>query len=99
MPPPDDTTAPTGDTECLLCKAEHITPWYLDDDMCWIAECTICTLPMVVWREHDPNPSPEVKAELPSRLAGVVDEHWLFEHWVDDEMRRIPNHYHAHARP
>ena len=26
-------------------------------------------------------------------------EHFGFEHYVDDHMRNIPDHYHAHARP
>ena len=84
---------------CPLCRAEKITPWYLDDELCWIAECSICTLPMVVLRAHDRDPGPDVKAALHQRLAGVVAEHFTFEHWVDDRMRRIPDHYHAHARP
>lgn len=87
------------DDGCLLCRAERLTPWYLDDDLCWIAECTICTLPMVVWKDHSAAPPDEVRAELHRRLATVVAEHFTFEHWVDDEMRRIPDHYHAHARP
>lgn len=88
-----------ADPDCLLCKAERITPWYLDDELCWIAECTICTLPMVVAKHHVRAPDQSTKAELHARLAAVVSEHFTFEHWIDDEMRRIPDHYHAHARP
>ena len=33
------------------------------------------------------------------QLAAVVGEHFEFEHYVDDNMRNIPDHYHAHARP
>lgn len=94
-----DVSGPEPDPECLLCQAEKITPWYRDDELCWIAECTICVLPMVVWKSHDPGPDPATKAELHGRLAGVVGEHFTFDHWIDDEMRRIPDHYHAHARP
>ena len=54
---------------------------------------------MVVWRAHDPEPPAEVKAELHARLAAVVEQHFEFEHYVDDHMRNIPDHYHAHARP
>ncbi len=92
-------SGPRHDPECLLCQAEKITPWYLDDELCWIAECTICVLPMVVWKSHDPDPDAATKAELHRRLAEVVGEHFTFDHWIDDEMRRIPDHYHAHARP
>ena len=40
-----------------------------------------------------------VKAALHERLAAVVTHHFEFEHYVDDNMRNIPDHYHAHARP
>ena len=84
---------------CDLCEAARITPWFHEDDLCWIAECEICSVPMVVWKQHDPTPSAEVKAMLHERLAVVVATHFDFEHYVDDNMRNIPDHYHAHARP
>jgi hypothetical protein len=84
---------------CELCEAAKITEWFYEDDLCWIAECEICAVPMVVWREHDASPSDEVKAALHDRLAAVVTLHFEFEHYVDDHMRNIPDHYHAHARP
>jgi len=87
------------DPQCPLCRAERITPWYLDDELCWIAECDICCVPMVVLRDHDADPGPAVKAELHARLAEAVAGHFTFQHRVDDDMRRIPEHYHAHARP
>ena len=36
---------------CDLCEAARITPWFHEDDLCWIAECEICAVPMVVWKE------------------------------------------------
>jgi hypothetical protein len=84
---------------CDLCEAARITPWFYEDDDCWIAECEICAVPMVVWRTHDPAPPPVVRAALHARLAAVVAEHFDFEHYVDERMRNIPDHYHAHARP
>ena len=36
---------------------------------------------------------------LHARLADVVAAHFEIEYWVDDNMRTIPDHYHAHARP
>ena len=36
---------------------------------------------------------------MDQRLAAVVGRHFDFEHYVDDNMRNIPDHYHAHARP
>jgi hypothetical protein len=86
-------------SDCDLCRAERITRWYHEDDDCWIAECEICDTPMVVWKQHDAAPPSEVKARLHARLADVVAMWFEFEHWVDDNMRNIPDHYHAHARP
>ncbi|MGH9138776.1 MAG: hypothetical protein ACRD0G_17325 [Acidimicrobiales bacterium] len=86
-------------TGCDLCRAERLTEWFHEDDDCWIAECTICATPMVVWRVHEATPATEVKARLHARLAEVVVRYFDFDHYVDDDMRRIPDHYHAHARP
>ncbi|MBI2709083.1 MAG: hypothetical protein HYX34_05240 [Actinobacteria bacterium] len=95
MPPAD---APRSAT-CDLCEAARITEWFFEDDLCWIAECEICATPMVVLRWHERDPDPAVKGALRDRLATVVTEHFTFDHYVDDHMRNIPDHYHAHARP
>lgn len=87
------------DPSCDLCEEARITPWFHEDELCWIAECEICAVPMVVWREHDASPPDDVKAELHQRLAMIVGAHFSFDHYVDDNMRNIPDHYHAHARP
>ncbi len=88
------------DPSCELCEEARITEWFYEDGDCWIAMCEICSVPMVVWRNHSPHPSAETKAILHDRLAAVVDTHFEdFEHRVDDNMRQIPDHYHAHARP
>jgi len=84
---------------CELCAAARFTEWFYDDEECWIAECDSCSVPMVVWRVHDPAPSPDVRARLHARLAAVVAAHFEDEHVVDDHLRTIPSHYHAHARP
>jgi hypothetical protein len=83
---------------CDLCEAAQITPWFYEDDVCWVAECEFCSVPMVVWRVHDPAPTDAVKQMLHARLASVVAEHFTYDHWVDDNMRNIPDHYDAHAR-
>ncbi len=76
-----------------------MTTWYYEDDVCWIAECESCSVPMVVWREHDNAPAAHVKEYLHDKLAAVVAEHFGFVHYIDDNLRSIPDHYHAHARP
>jgi hypothetical protein len=83
---------------CDLCRAERITPWYHEDDVCWIAECEICEVPMVVWRWHGTEPLAEERTHMMARL-GEVARARIGEFWVDDHMRNIPDHFHAHARP
>jgi len=34
------------------CEAAVITTRYFQDDDCWIADCEICLVPMVVWTTH-----------------------------------------------
>jgi len=83
---------------CLLCAAERITPWYHEDDVCWVADCEICATPMVVWRWHGVDVPDDQRAHMMARLAAVADE--VFDgHYVDGHMRNIPDHFHAHARP
>ena len=85
--------------ECELCDAARMTEWFYEDDVCWVAECESCSVPMVVWKVHDPAPPEALRAVLHERLAAVVAEHYVDEHYVDDRLRTIPAHYHAHARP
>lgn len=95
-------SASAGPDHCELCEAAPITPRMYEDDLCWIAECESCSVPMVVWKSHDPNPPEEVRVVLlqllgvhADRYFGSADRAW----WVDENMRTIPVHYHAHARP
>jgi hypothetical protein len=87
-----------GDT-CELCEAARMSEWFYEDDECWIAECESCAVPMVVWRNHHPHPPQEVKERLINHLRTVVEEHFDFDLRIDDNMRTIPDHYHAHGRP
>ena len=93
---PTTDTAPTP--SCELCEAAPYTAWYYEDDECWIAECDACSVPMVVWRRHDASPPDDVRRRLHDRLATVVAEQFTDEIWIDENMRTIPTHYHAHAR-
>ena len=84
---------------CELCEAERMTHWYLEDDLCWVADCDICDTPMVVWWSHG-LPSEDVESQLLARLRGVASRLYGAEgFWVDGFRRNIPDHWHAHARP
>ncbi len=85
--------------DCDLCEAARITEWFHEDEICWIAECEICSTPMVVWRHHGVVPPEDHMEHMMAKLTLVVGAHFEFEHYVDDHMRNIPDHYHAHARP
>ncbi len=91
------TTSPHAD--CLLCSAERRTEWHYEDDECWVADCLVCATPMIVWRAHGlPDPSDE--ARLVAHLERVAAARYGRDgYWVDGERRRIPEHWHAHARP
>ena len=66
-------------SECELCAADRLTEWFYDDDLCWIAECEQCAVPMAVWKRHDPNPPQRVRVVLKALLGTVVDSHYGFE--------------------
>jgi len=86
------------DADCELCEATPFTEWFHSDELCWIADCDSCGVPMVVWRSHDPAPPDEIRAALHERLTEVVTARSTDPFWIDDTLRSIPDHYHAHAR-
>jgi hypothetical protein len=86
------------DPDCLLCRAERITPWYFEDDECWVTDCMVCRTPMIVWRTHG-LPEVETEARLLARLETITAERYPDGYYIDGERRRIPDHWHAHGRP
>jgi len=83
---------------CQLCRAERVTTWHFEDEECWVADCLICSTPMIVWRLHG-LPEEEVERRLLERLADTARARYPAGFWIDPERRRIPDHWHAHARP
>jgi len=76
-----------------------MTPWHYEDEMCWIADCEACDVPMVVWRHHGPTPPPPSVARMLEHLARVATSQFgAGEYVIDQTMRQIPEHFHAHAR-
>ena len=96
---PVDAATPSPSPGCELCAATPFTEWFYEDDECWVAECESCSVPMIVWRRHHPQPPTDVRRRLHERLTAVIGEHFTDEIWIDENMRTIPTHYHAHARP
>ena len=83
---------------CELCEAAPLTPWWFEDDVCWVAECESCSVPMVVWRVHGAEPPIDLRERMLDRLREVADVQGPARYWVDDAPRTIPDHWHAHAR-
>ena len=76
-----------------------MTPWHHEDDLCWVADCEACDVPMVVWKEHGTEPPPAVVDHLVAQLEAVARrELGEGNYSVDRVMRQIPDHFHAHAR-
>ncbi len=84
---------------CELCEAARITEWFHEDDTCWVADCEVCGVPMVVWKQHGSEP-PEVELDhMLTQLGLVADVRLGPGEWSYDRvMRQIPDHFHAHAR-
>ena len=53
---------------------------------------------MVVWRWHGTEPPADHLTHMQARLRDVATAQ-VGEYWLDDHMRNIPDHWHAHARP
>jgi len=84
---------------CELCTADRFTHWYFEDDICWVADCEVCMVPMVVWKQHGTDPNAADRAHMKDALTTCANERFGDALWsFDDNMRQIPDHYHAHAR-
>lgn len=84
---------------CELCEAARLTTWYHEDETCWIADCEICGVPMVVWRRHGAEPPADELDHMLAALGKVADTVLGTGRWsADTVMRQIPDHFHAHAR-
>ena len=84
---------------CELCEAARLTPWYHDDEVCWVAECESCFVPVVVWRGHGASPPEDDVAHMLAQLERVAsDLYGEGGYYLDPVMRQIPDHFHAHAR-
>lgn len=87
------------DPHCELCEAAHLTTWYHADEVCWIADCEICDVPMVVWVEHGATPPDDELRHMIAELERVAGDRFGEARFtVDRVMRQIPAHFHAHAR-
>ena len=84
---------------CELCEAARLTTWYHEDDVCWVADCEACDVPMVVWKRHGSEPPSSDVEHMVEQLSRVAADRFGSDQFsVDRVMRQIPDHFHAHAR-
>lgn len=97
---PADATAGRRTVDgCELCEAARFTHWYHEDAVCWVADCEVCSVPMVVWQHHGAEPDADEVAAMLATLSQVAADRFGdagFE--IDRTMRQVPGHFHAHAR-
>lgn len=79
--------------DCPLCRAEKLTRWYYEDDICWVADCVTCKVPMIVLKRHATIPVKEELVHL-HLIAGWLK---LSGNW-DEGMKAVPDHFHVHLR-
>ncbi|MFT7600699.1 MAG: hypothetical protein ACI8TP_003645 [Acidimicrobiales bacterium] len=85
--------------DCELCAADRFTHWYYEDEHCWVADCEVCAVPMVVWNDHGTEPTDEVVEHMMLMLAQTAEARFGAGEWKTDRtMRQVPEHFHAHAR-
>jgi hypothetical protein len=86
-------------SDCELCQAARMTTWHHEDDVCWVADCEACDVPMVVWKRHGSQPSDGEVEHMLGQLRRVAGDRFGSDEFsVDRVMRQIPDHFHAHAR-
>lgn len=92
-------TTPSAAETCELCEAAPITDRHHEDALCWVADCEACEVPMVVWRHHGDTPPEGQRDAMMAHLRAVATGRWGAEgFYLDEVMRQIPDHFHAHAR-
>lgn len=78
---------------CLLCRMEKKTEWYLETED-WVVAEKLGGGPFVVYKTHKKQLSEEEWDEMEETVARVFDD---FE--VDVRMGMVPNHWHGHIIP
>ena len=81
-----------------MCAAARLTTWYHEDTICWVADCELCDVPMVVWRRHGTEPPPDERAHMIAALERAAATRFA-AFTIDAHRRNIPDHWHAHGRP
>jgi len=74
------------DPSCDLCEAAHLSEWHHEDDICWVADCEVCGVPMVVWKRHGPTPPESEVEHMVSQLTLVANARFGEGAWSVDRV-------------
>ena len=75
-----------SDPGCDLCEAAHLSEWHHEDDICWVADCEVCGVPMVVWKHHGPTPPESDIEHMVAQLTLVADARFGEGEWAVDRV-------------
>ena len=78
------------DPSCDLCEAARLSEWHHEDDVCWVADCEVCGVPMVVWKHHGPVPPDEDVEHMVTQLTRVADARFGPGEWSVDRYAPDP---------
>ena len=78
--------------DCLLCKAEHLTKWYYEDELIYICDCKTCHIPMVVLKRHGMDVTDAEMVHMRRKACEVFGDCITFR----TGQRQIKDHLHWH---
>lgn len=87
--------------DCPFCFPEKITAWLKKYfGTYWkIMLCSSCKVPMVVYRYHTLDPPEKKRKAMIRALKAAAREFFGDDNfYIDEEPKKIKDHYHAHAR-
>ena len=80
--------------KCPLCApVEKRTNWYFEDNICWVADCESCGIPMVVLKRHETLPEIYEQVHMNNITRLLFGE----KRKIRSTMKKIKNHYHFHV--
>jgi len=86
---------------CELCNLEKKTKWYYEDERFVVCDCETCKVPMIVLKRHSTELNQEELIDLMWILTNAIpkyDSRGLLAVRLDQNRRKISDHWHAHIR-
>jgi len=90
---------PERKIRCPLCWARRKTHRYFEDELCWIADCEKCKVPMIILKRHSMRITEAEYDHLTENLSRVADSALgIDSYFIDRHQKKIRDHLHWHAR-